>query len=558
LGLVAAAGCGTSSNNNGPGNDGGPGSNDGGPLFGDTGTNNDGAPNGPLPDGGVPGSPNGCPPYEIPCNGACIPWNDPNHCGACNTQCTPSQVCSFGVCQSAAGNPCPLGTIVCDGTCVDPSTDNNHCGNCQTKCNTADAGMTQACVSGSCTTATVFPPPTPTACINGGPPTHSGPPGTGQCNGNIGQTGFDFGIGSCTSILVEGTLLVDGWDSTQGPYMPGVNGGGIGADTSITGSTTTVWGPAYATGSPPPQHTPFATGLSVDPIDVHLDVQSGGNTGGAITARKDAYVVQGASTGGLTVAGMTYRPASISTAIDCSMPVPVVSYVAYASTHNDDQSIGLDPNILAAANHPARIDLPCGIYYLKGFSLTGNATIVGHGQTAIYIDGTIDAANGILQITLDTTMNSALDVFVSQTITTGSDFSFGSTIEPALSRLYIGSTGQFDMQSGLVIAGELWAGNANVLYESGSNMFGALLGKSVDIASSLNLHHDRAIYNVGGQCNPPPSAGGDAGGPPVPCTSCTQCGNQACVSGMCGSCMGSADCCAPLTCVGGTCRPPLK
>jgi hypothetical protein len=553
--LVAAhAGCGSSGDN---GNGNGPG-NDGGPLFGDTGSggpHGDGPPGSTL-DGGIPGSPNGCPPYQIPCNGACIPWNDPGNCGMCGTQCTASQVCSFGVCQNAAGNPCPLGTIACNGQCVDPSSDNNHCGNCQTSCHT-DAGMTQACVGGTCQAATVFPPPTPNACINGGPPTQSGPPGMGQCNGIIAQSGFDFGVGACTSILVEGTLLVDGWDSTKGPYMPGVNGGGIGADTSITGSTTTVWGPAYATGSPPPQHSPFATGLSVDPIDVHLDVQSGGNTGGSIHARKDAYVVQGANTGGLTVDGMTYRPASIQTAVDCSKPIPVVSYVTYASTHNDDQSIGLDPNILAAANHPSRIDLPCGSYYLKGFALTGNATIVGHGQVAIYIDGTIDASNGTLQITVDTTMNSALDVFVSQTITTGSDFKFGSTIAPALSRLYIGSSGGFDMQSGLVIAGELWAGNAAVLYESGSDMFGALLGKSVDIASSLNLHYDSAIYNVGGQCNPPSSGGPDAG-PPMTCTTCTQCGNQACNNGTCGSCTTNSDCCAPLQCQGGTCIPVLK
>jgi hypothetical protein len=50
-------------------------------------------------------------------------------------------------------------------------------------------------------------------------------------------------------------------------------------------------------------------------------------------------------------------------------------------------------------------------------------------------------------------------------------------------------------------------------------------------------------------------AGGADGGPGAPtgCGTCLDCSGQACVNSMCGSCTNSADCCAPLSCVAGSC-----
>ena len=39
----------------------------------------------------------------------------------------------------------------------------------------------------------------------------------------------------------------------------------------------------------------------------------------------------------------------------------------------------------------------------------------------------------------------------------------------------------------------------------------------------------------------------------IPCNSCRDCNNQACVNGVCGSCTTHGQCCAPLICVNGTC-----
>jgi hypothetical protein len=57
-----------------------------------------------------------------------------------------------------------------------------------------------------------------------------------------------------------------------------------------------------------------------------------------------------------------------------------------------------------------------------------------------------------------------------------------------------------------------------------------------------------------GSTTPPltcqPCNGGTGG---TQCNSCIDCNGQACINNVCGSCTSSAQCCAPLTCVGGVC-----
>jgi hypothetical protein len=208
------------------------------------------------------------------------------------------------------------------------------------------------------------------------------------------------------------------------------------------------------------------------------------------------------------------------------------------------------------AGHPPRIDLPCGRYYITGFS--GGGTIVAHGSTVLFVDGSI-SASGDLDITVADS-SSALDVFVTGTVTATSSFTLGSPQYPALTRLYIGGTQTLDIQSTLKVGGEIWAGNATVRWESESDVWGAIFAGDLQVVSNLNLHHDQGITVAGGGCEPPPGgsgagggngAGGTGGG--MTCSSCKDCGNQACVNGACGACTTSADCCSPLMCENGKC-----
>jgi hypothetical protein len=201
--------------------------------------------------------------------------------------------------------------------------------------------------------------------------------------------------------------------------------------------------------------------------------------------------------------------------------------------------------------------------------------IVGHGNVAVLVDGDVTAGGDLTMTIADPT--SQLDVWVSGTIVATSSFKFGSASYPALSRLYVGGTQPLDIQANLIIGGELWAGNAPVTWESDSDMFGAIFAGDFNVKSTFHLHHDLGVDTVGSSCPPPgggsssggggsgsssssgstSSSGSSTGAPPPICGTCKDCGNQACINGMCGSCTSSTQCCPPLVCTNGSCGPAV-
>jgi len=488
-----------------------------------------------------------CPPYQISCNGMCISGNDPNNCGGCGVKCPPSQVCWANGCA----NTCPEGLNACNGWCVDLDTDNDNCGMCGKMC-----PMGQGCVEKNCVNAKIFPPGP--QCINGGPPINVGGGQKPLCTGKLAQTTFTYGICSCKDVAFESLGLVDGWDSSKGPYKPMVLGGGVGADQHTTGSSQIdIWGPLWSAAT---------TATAIDfggNANVYHDVHSGANiVPSQFACGRDAYVA-GDIIGDMSIkktlyqspgkqrnGNVTYGALDTSKVItvplpcDCVNKIPVVAIVAWGKTNNDNAKIGLDPGLLTS-NPPARVDLPCGIYYLTGFSLNGSTAIVVHGKTALLIDGSI-TANSFLDITLDPKIASSLDIFVSGTITTGAQFKLGSPAIAALTRLYIGGTQQLTMSSGFIVGGEIWAGNATVDWSSGTDAYGAVFAGNFLGTADVHIHHDVGVVKAGKECPPPPPMCGD----------CKDCGNQACINGKCDMCTNNGQCCPPLVCQNGTCVPP--
>jgi hypothetical protein len=410
--------------------------------------------------------------------------------------------------------------------------------------------MMQGCSGGSCVAAKTFP--TPATCAGGGP-NISLDPGMGavaQCAGKLAQTTFTWSICSCKNVNFEDATLIDGWDSTKGTYKAGQLGGGVGADGSITAmSGAQIWGQAWAAAK--------GTAFNISGLTVHDDLQSGGNVVGEGSVTHNAYVV-GNIDGNLQVGKMLYQKGvTVNPPCDCSTPIPVGALVAAAKTTNDNMAIGLDPGFMTG-NHPPRIDLPCGRYYLTGFSATGS--IVAHGHVALFVDGNI-GSSGDLTITVADS-SSSFDIFVSGTIGTQANFKLGNPNFPALTRLYVGGTQALNIQSGLIVGAEIWAGNATVTWESTSDMFGAIFAGDFNALSALRLHHDQGVVRAGEGCPPPPGAppgpggaggaGGSGGGGSM-CGTCKDCGNQACVNATCGQCTSDAQCCAPLVCVNGGC-----
>jgi hypothetical protein len=524
----------------------------------------------------------GCPIYNALCNGQCtVIAGDPTNCGACGNMCAAGRICSGGLC----GGTCPPGggETPCGGSCVDLQTSNANCGQCGTAC----TGTNQGCAGGSCGAAKTFP--TPALCAGGGPQIVTMPSGSApMCLGLLAQTTFTWGVCSCKNVNFMDDALIDGWNSTVGPYKAGQLGGGVGANGEILGmSNTDIWGQAWAA-SP-------TTSFGVSQLEVHYDLQSAGNVNGdAITVTHDAYV-GGNISGQMSVGGTLYQTpgkasgglkavaqnVTVQQPCDCAHPVPVAATVAWAKTNNDNAAIGLDPAVMTQA-HPARIDLPCGHYYMLGFSSGG--TIVAHGHVALFIDGNASSSGGSLTMTV-ADAQSTFDIWISGTITTASAFNLGSTSYPALTRVYVGGTQTLDIQSQLTVGAEIWAGNATVLWESNSDLFGAIFTGDFQVLSTFNLHHDQGVLYAGGGCPGPGGSPGNpgsgsasgasssgtssgastsgtaassgTGGPAPMCGTCKDCGNQACISGTCGQCTSNAQCCPPLICSGGTCAPVI-
>src|SRR5262249_22802445 len=138
---------------------------------------------------------------------------------------------------------------------------------------------------------------------------------------------------------------------------------------------------------------------------------------------------------------------SVKEAVNCT-PIDVNAIVANrAGTNNDNNNVTpvLAPDILTKGGAPPKIDLPCGNFYFTG--ITQPTTIVAHGRTGIYVQGNIQAG-GDLKITLDPTAE--LDIFVTGNVSTQSSLTIGSANYPALTRVYLGTTGTFTVQSGAI------------------------------------------------------------------------------------------------------------
>jgi hypothetical protein len=492
---------------------------------------------GMLPDGAS------CPLYQILCNGMCVSTSDPMNCGGCGKTCSGGQVCSAGGCSGS----CLPGLSACNGTCVDTTSDNNNCGTCGHAC-----PMGQGCVDSSCMPSQSYMNPN---CANGGGGNNVGS-GSGSSVCGIGVTSFTWSVCSCKDVQLQAEALLDAWDSTQGPYMPGQIGGGMGANNVVNADTFEIYGQLWAgattgdsltTQSAANVYDNVQSANNISPSDLHArhDAYVAGNISGPMVVDKTLYQSPGKTHGGVTAGTYVSQPVTVKPPCDCTNKLPVVDIVTYGKTHNDNATVGLDPMVFTRANHPARIDLPCGEYYLTGFTLSGAAAIVVHGHTVIFVDGNI-TADAFLTITLADS-NATLDVFVSGTITGQSEFKLGSPNWPALTHVYLGTTAAFELSSLINLAGNIWAGYATVSWTSDTDMFGSLFANDFQVTSALRLHYDRAVTNGGSDCQPPGT-----------CTSCKDCNNQACNNGTCGACTTNADCCSPLYCYMGQCVPFIQ
>jgi hypothetical protein len=509
-----------------------------------------------APDARAAGAPDAvpCPLYQALCGGACIPTSvDPNNCGGCGVTCGAAEVCSSGACIAASGG-CPPGTTPCGRTCVDLQTDDNHCGSCPKVCDTGTG-----CVEGICQHTTMGGTGTG-ACVGGGPPLgETNSTGATTCYGDLAQVTFPWALCSCTDINLSQALTTDAYDSTAGGYQPGEIGGGVGLDGHFhTSAIATIAGALFGSsrlglsaselvtvaeelhlGGPFDASKKFTVGYDAF-INGSVTTSSSFIIGGALHVPKDLTISDGVMSH-----GVVREPVTVAPPCDCTEAhkVPIAAIIASHVSDNDNKSIGLGAGALADVGSPTRLDLPCGRYYLTAIGGSHEITIVAHGRTALYVGGDVGGSAPV-RITLDPTAE--LDIFIGGKVAPSQALAIGSASYPALTRLYIGGTGGFDISGSAILGAFFYAANGLVHTSQPLEVFGGVIAGNFDTSQTVGIHYDRAVLAAGRSCDttrPPPSQ----------CLTCQDCGNQACIDGACGACRTSADCCDPLVCVAGRC-----
>jgi hypothetical protein len=397
--------------------------------------------------------------------------------------------------------------------------------------------------------------------------------------------------------MLSAPALFDAFDSATGPYVPGGLGGSVGADGTVSSSST-----FHATGDVRISGAAgFRAGSGRYTLNEALRVGAMFDGTNNVDVDHDGYLGGTIANRGATFGGTIHTPScaavpAVVTAAACvdeavSVPPPcactpadvlpigaIVAHYADAA-NNDDATVGLDPDVLAAPSGPIRLDLPCGRYYLTSLSASRPVTIAAHGHTALFIGGDITVSAALL-FALDP--GATLDVFVGGRLVDSGSLAIGSPAFPSATRFYVdgpchhegaacggdteccggsctGGTcapdGMRPLLSGVQLSvpadlnGLFYSANGPVVISAPLEMYGAIFGWSYTASSDTTIHYDLEAVRTGDDC---PPDGGTPG-----CTSCRDCDNQACIGGTCGDCTTDADCCSPLYCVGGRCVPGL-
>ena len=140
-----------------------------------------GVASGGAPSGGTGGTP-ACGVGTLDCQGECVdPMTDTRHCGSCGVLCGAAETCQGGSCL------CPGGLLACGESCVNAQNDNANCGACGTTCATGSSCNAGSCVCLSGSTACGM------TCTN----LDSDPANCGTC-GNVCSGGQLCSGGTCS------------------------------------------------------------------------------------------------------------------------------------------------------------------------------------------------------------------------------------------------------------------------------------------------------------------------------------------------------------------------
>jgi len=383
----------------------------------------------------------------------------------------------------------------------------------------------------------------------------------GYCESQLAQTTFTFGLCVCQDLAMANALYSDGYSSSSGSYQPDGEGGSVGVHQNfLSAGLIDITGSLYS-------------GIDYRPLgadDIHGELHVGDESfaAGDIHIYHDAYVVTSITGIQYTIDGTLHIPAAgtVGLAVDAAntvlepvaVQVPcrcdgdqlvdVAAMVADAASRNDNGAIGLTPGAWSNIVDTVDQTFPPGRYYLSGVKTVAPITVRVSGPTGLFIDGDLESASIFEVILDDNGPNPQLDLFITGNVIATGVFELGTRQRPAQVRAYVAGDHDITFLGMQHLGINLYAPNARFLAVGDLEIYGALLCKQLVDVGLVRIHYDTDILVAGNTCEAPTQQGPDH------CASCIDCGNQACISGSCGRCTDSAQCCPPLVCLDGSCE----
>jgi hypothetical protein len=336
--------------------------------------------------------------------------------------------------------------------------------------------------------------------------------GASTCSGRLAEQTFRQALCTCEGLALGARLETDAFDSAQGPYAPGGQGGDVGVNGVLSANDSVAIGGSLRVGG--------ASGIQLGRT---LTVggalfSSGPLTGSTATASvaQDAWVRGEVSLASLTVSGSLTVPPEYPVgpvqaaevrrepvepvtpcACDAAAQVDVAALIAHHSQDNDNAAIGLDAATLEELSGPRSLELPCGRFLLTRISGAGPVTLTVRARTALFIQDGVDLDEGL---TVDVQAPGELDLFIGGRVSVAGPLMLGSTVTPSRVRVYVTRSTVLSLSAGSTLAGNLYAPGASLSTSGSADVFGSVFVRHLEAAAPLRLHYDADVLNAGAAC----------------------------------------------------------
>jgi hypothetical protein len=353
----------------------------------------------------------------------------------------------------------------------------------------------------------------PTACTDPGDPvvllTAAGP----TCAAALGARGHRFVLCSCETMTVSARIRTDAFDSRD-PTMEDDVAAAVGIGGALQSTAEIRAGGALyvagAGGVRASDHLETTRSLRVggplamlsSTADIETDAFIAGDVTGDVRVRGTLHVPTTATVNpGAEAGAVTREPVAVPTPCDCSAGfADVAGAIAAAAAAHGDDAARFSPDALAAVTAPARLDLPCGAFYLTGIDTGAAVTLAVHGRALLAVGGDV-VLRGPVGVELDP--SAELDLLVGGRLAAAGGHTLGVPASPARFRIWIAGSSSVVLDDGPTVGAVIHAPEAPLTAPGGLTLYGSLLARTVGLGAESMLRFDRAILAAGAACGAP-------------------------------------------------------